>query len=109
MTSANDQVSPLARLKEDSAWTKDGIRSLRLRLGWSQSELARHLSCSTAEIVSLEDGKIFLSITMASELFRLKNCADACRDEVHASPMAEEVCEKRALGQIDFSEVEKDL
>ncbi|MNJ92539.1 hypothetical protein D3C87_102120 [compost metagenome] len=94
---------------ESFEWNKENLRSLRLRLGWSKSDLARRLSCSSLEVDAWEDGSSSLSNTVKGQLEILSRQADACSDEVRFGPAAENECDKKALSQIDFSRVKADL
>ena len=88
-------------------WNKETLRDLRLRLGWSRSELARKLQCAPEEVESWEDGSG--PITMKSELEIILRQAEACSQEVQFTPAAENECAKNALEQIHFSRVKADL
>ena len=90
-------------------WTKKSIRSLRLRLGWSQADLARRLSCASSDIELWEAGQSSPNPRIANELFMIAKQADACSHEVHTSPLAESMCDRKALGQIGFSDVKEDI
>ncbi|MBK9323888.1 MAG: XRE family transcriptional regulator [Bdellovibrionaceae bacterium] len=90
-------------------WSKQSIRSLRLRLGWSQADLARRLSCACTDVDAWESGDILPNPLIANELIMIAKQAEACSEEIHASPLVETLCEKRALGQIDFSEFEEEI
>jgi ribosome-binding protein aMBF1 (putative translation factor) len=86
-------------------WTKESIKSLRLRLGWSQADLARRLNCASSEVDHWESGDGFPTPRLANELILISKHAEACSEEVHSSPIAETMCDRRALGQIEFSEI----
>ncbi len=90
-------------------WSKESIRSLRLRLGWSKADLARHLSCTCLDVDAWESGETFPNPRLANELILIAKHADACSEEVHASPLAETLCDKKSLVQIDFSEIEEEI
>lgn len=92
-----------------STWNKDAIRSLRLRLGWSQGDLARRLSCASTEVELWENGSNTPALNFLNELFLIAKLADACREEVQASPLAETLCDQQALGQIEFSEIKEEI
>jgi len=92
-----------------STWNKDAIKSLRRRLGWSQGDLARRLSCASTEVESWENGSHTPAMNFLNELFLIAKQADACSHEVHASPLAETLCDQQALGQIEFSEIKEDI
>jgi transcriptional regulator with XRE-family HTH domain len=90
-------------------WTKENIRSLRLRLGWSKSELAFRLHCSPEQVTAWEDDGRSIDASTTSALELILRQAEACSDEVQFTPAAENQCDQRALGQIDFSRVKADL
>jgi len=93
----------------ESIWTKTKIKAVRLRLGWSQADLARRLNCASTEIDGWECGAQVPSTYFLNELFIIAKYADACSHEVHCSPRAESLCEQNALGQIQFSEIKEDI
>jgi DNA-binding transcriptional regulator YiaG len=93
----------------ESTWTKTKIKAVRLRLGWSQADLARRLHCASTEIVSWECGAQIPSTYFLNELFIIAKYADACSHEVHRSPRAESLCDQNALGQIQFSEIKEEI
>jgi transcriptional regulator with XRE-family HTH domain len=78
------------------------IKSLRLRLGWSQAELARRLNCSSAEIEEFESGFKTPDKEKMGQLVLLLSHADATSFEMQSTPKAENFCERRHLGQIDI-------
>lgn len=92
-----------------SSLNKDTIKSLRLRLGWSQADLARRLKCTSIEVEGWENGSQAPTSYFLNEMFLLVKQADTCSYEVHASPRAENMCEKYALGQIKFSEIKEEI
>ena len=94
---------------ESLRWSKQNIRSLRMRLGWSRSELAYRLHCSPDEVAAWEEGGKKIDKSRISDLELILRQADACSDEVLYTPAAESQCDKRALEQIDFSRVKADL
>lgn len=79
------------------------IKSLRLRLGWTQADLARRLNCEVAEVSSWELGIEPLSPKVCSELQILFSQAEAYAEEIHCGPQAESLCEQQDLGQIEIS------
>lgn len=90
-------------------WSKEAIKALRLRLGWSQADLARRLNCASTEVEQWEFGILAPSAALLNELFLIAKQAEACSLEVHASPIAETLCDQQALGQIEFSEIKEDI
>jgi ribosome-binding protein aMBF1 (putative translation factor) len=92
-----------------SSLNKDTIKALRMRLGWSQADLARRLKCTSKEVERWENGDQTPSSHFLNEMFLLVKQADACSHEVHASPLAENMCDKHALAQIEFSEIKEEI
>lgn len=90
-------------------WNKESLHKLRLRLGWSRSDLARRLHCSSVDIEALETGHRSIEGALKGELEILLRQAEACCDEVMYTPAAEAELDKKALEQIDFSRVKADL
>lgn len=90
-------------------WTKEGLRSLRLRLGWSKSELAHHLNCGSDEVESWELGQRKMSSETCAQLEFILRQAEARCDEVLHTPAAEQQCASKALAQIEFTRVKADL
>ena len=90
-------------------WTKQNIKSLRMRLGWSQADLARRLNCSSADVDLWETGEILPNPRVANELILIAKHADACSDEIHTSPLAESLCDRKALVQIGFAEIKEEI
>lgn len=90
-------------------WNKNTVRSLRLRLGWSRSELAHRLHCALTDIEAWEEGDVRVDAPVTSQLEILLRQAEAYSDEVHFTPAAECQCEEKALEQINFSQVKADF
>lgn len=82
------------------------VKSLRLRLGWTQADLARRLNCASYEVESWETGQSIPNSQISSQLELLLSQADACAFEMQSAPKAESFCEKQRLGQIDIHIVE---
>lgn len=90
-------------------WNKESLRELRLRMGWSRSDLARRLNCSTELIESFEEGRLSVTALLRGELELLWYQAEACCEEVRYTPVAENELEKTSLEQIDFSRLKAEL
>ncbi|WP_413292842.1 helix-turn-helix domain-containing protein [Bdellovibrio sp. HCB185ZH] len=92
-------------------WNKDTLRALRLRLGWSRSDMARRLKCELTDIEAWEEGQgeLLFNPHIKGELALIHRQADACSDEVRFTPACENECDKQALDQVDFSRVKADL
>lgn len=100
---------PLNSVDVLSSLNKSSIKALRLRLGWSQADLARRLKCTSAQVESWEKGIETPTSHYLNEMFLLVKQADTCRHEVQASPRAENMCDKHALGQIQFSQIKEEI
>lgn len=90
-------------------WKQEQIRLLRLRLGWTQSDLARRLECETKLIESLEMGSQFAAVEIVHKLELIAHQADLCGDEIQCLPAAENMCDQEHLGQVDLNKVRKNL
>lgn len=90
-------------------WNKESLRSLRLRLGWSKSDLARRLKCTLDEVDAWEEGVCDVEIQFQGELDIMFRQCEECCDEIKFSPASEIVLDKNALEQIDFSRVKEDF
>jgi DNA-binding transcriptional regulator YiaG len=98
-----------ARSSSTTSWTKESIKSLRQRLGWSQAELSRRLHCNSSEVLLWESGKAMPPANFSNELMLLSKQAEACNEEVQTAPLAENICDKNALGQIEFSQIKNEI
>lgn len=97
-------------LSNDSfEWNRESLRSLRLRLGWSKSDLARRLGCSAIEVEAWEDGTTSIEAVFRSQLEIIYFQAESCSNEVKLGPSAENECDRNSLSQVDFSRVKADL
>lgn len=90
-------------------WNKDTLRSLRLRMGWSKSDIAHRLHCSVQDVEAWEEGRQQFTALVRSELEFLQRQAESVSEEVLYTPAAESQCDKKALDQIDFSQVKAEL
>jgi ribosome-binding protein aMBF1 (putative translation factor) len=91
------------------SWSKENIRTLRLRLGWSQCDLARRLQTETVMVDYWEAGSLEPEPQVQEELELLFRQAVLCSDEIQSRPSAELACEWSAVDQIEFSCVEENL
>lgn len=86
-------------------WNKESIRNLRLRLGWTQSDLARRLHMSSTLIATWEEGQICPTFDTVQELELILHQADICCDEVSQVPVAEKICDQSSVNQIKMSDL----
>jgi transcriptional regulator with XRE-family HTH domain len=86
-------------------WKEKQIRLLRLRLGWTQADLARRLQCETQLIDSLEKGVESAAMEMVHKLELIAHQAEKCGDEIQKLPAAECLCDQEHLGQVELNKV----
>ncbi len=90
-------------------WKHDEIRLLRLRLGWTQADLARRLSCDLQLVESLEIGSKVAAIEVVHKLELIAHQADLCGEEIQNRPVAENMCDQEQLGQVELNKIIKKL
>ncbi len=86
-------------------WTKERVRELRLRMGWSQSDLARHLQVEVGTVSKIENGLHVDFDCVRSRLILFWRQADSLSEEVHYSALAEKMIEDNNLSQLFQSEL----
>ena len=87
------------------SWTSNRIHSLRLRLGWSCSDLARRLECSSLEVLKWEHKELSPAEKYFSLLEFIEKQADEISNEVSICPIAESKLESSSQGQILLDEL----
>lgn len=87
-------------------WNKETIRTLRLRLGWSQSDLARRLRCEIQFIESWEAGDEEPTKDHLQDLELILHQAEACSSEVYQTPLAEKKLDQDSLIQVNIKELD---
>lgn len=85
------------------SWNSEKIRDLRLRLGWSLSDLARRLNCETAQVSIWEKGESAPSDVYAQTLELISHQADESSEDVMSSALAEKFLEETELSQCDLN------
>ena len=90
-------------------WTADKIRDLRWRLGWSQTELARHLGCRQQTISEWETGlyapqnaysKLLDQFADRNESYRHQMRVDSASDIVLRQSRKTQVSTDEVLGHL---------
>lgn len=82
------------------------LLNLRRRMGWTASDLARHLKVTSIEIETWEkNGQRPQDPELLSQIKFLFRQADICSDEVKTAPIAETFLDETALDQIDSDRV----
>lgn len=78
------------------------VKSLRLRLGWTQSDLSRRLGCEASEISHWESGLSVPSANYIGTLQLLFSQAEACALDLQTLPRAEIFCDQQHVEQINM-------
>lgn len=82
------------------------LRKLRCRMGWTSSDLARHLKVNSADVETWEkQGASPQDPEILSRIKFLLRQADMCSDEVKTGPIAENFLDESDLAQIDSDRV----
>ncbi len=89
-------------------WDGDRIRDLRLRLGWSQSDLARRLEIESQKIGELEMGLLEETPShVSSRLDLLFKQAEASADGISCDSLAEIVFDEDEVLQVDTTSIHR--
>ncbi len=83
-----------------SVFSKDELRSLRYRCGWSQAEMARILNVALADLAGFESGAAAIPVTLKSSLVRISQTADSNAECTQRRALAETLMDERKLSQI---------
>ncbi len=70
-------------------WNNTSIRSLRLRLGWSQAEFARRLSLDPVDIEFMEQGVLVPNSGLRGELEIIQRQVEESCEERRKSVLAD--------------------
>lgn len=76
------------------------LRRLRLRMGWTSSDLARRLGVALTDIEAWEGGRAPADSEILNRIEFLFRQAELCSDEVKSVPQSENELEEKHLGQI---------
>ena len=91
--------------KSQFEWTANRIHSLRLRLGWSRSDLARRLDCNLETVNAWELSQMKPNPEQLPMLEFIEKQAEYISLEVHVCPIAESQLEKSHRSQIPLDEL----
>lgn len=86
-------------------WTKDRVKELRLKMGWSSSDFARHLAVEVTTVHSLENGTFPNMESISSLLTLFWNQAENLSNEVLLSALAEQELEIMKANQLYQSDL----
>lgn len=87
-------------------WDSHKIRSLRRRLGWSQSDLARRLNIESASVLTWESGETKPKRAEAQLLELLFNQAELSSLEISQSTQVELTMHQRELESLSVQSLE---
>lgn len=91
--------------KSQFDWTATRIHSLRLRLGWSRSDLARRMDCNLETVNAWELSQMKPSPDQVPMLEFIEKQAEYISLEVHVCPIAETQLEKSHLSQLPIDDL----
>jgi transcriptional regulator with XRE-family HTH domain len=84
----------------DTSWTTEGLRELRLRLGWSRAEMSRRLGCSLVRWQALESGELEPLGEECDQLNQLRLHLEFYNEQIELRPLAEAELKNRGFEQI---------
>ncbi|MCB0362139.1 MAG: hypothetical protein KDD35_05440 [Bdellovibrionales bacterium] len=87
------------------SWDRLRIKDLRLRLGWCTANLARHLNCPQALVLSWELGEAIPDSTFFPQLKSLLDFADANAERTQQRIMAENLLKQHNWEQLSRDEI----
>jgi len=81
-------------------FSKDELRRLRYRLGWSQAEMARNLNVELSVLSGFESGAAVIPAALKGSLIRISQQADSNADCTQRRAIAETLMDQLGLSQI---------
>lgn len=82
-------------------WSAESIKHLRLRLGYSRSDLSRRLAVSLAEVISWEGGNLIPPPAVSRLLDVLLRHCDESTSELCLLPRADIIMDNSKLTQLE--------
>ncbi|MCE3009072.1 MAG: helix-turn-helix domain-containing protein [Proteobacteria bacterium] len=89
-------------------WDSEKIRDLRLRMGWSISDLARRLQLDSQEVKSWEVGEKEPASSQSQLLDLLNKQAEMAAEEISAQALADEYYKDSDAGQCDLEHISQE-
>ncbi len=89
------------------AWDAEKIRGLRLRMGWSQSDLARRLQIDSQKIGQWEMGLEIIEDEISQALDLLHRLADVSADQVSCDSLSEIEFDLSEAPQVDINSIRR--
>lgn len=91
------------------AWTPEEIRSLRKRLGWSHSDLARRLGVGKDAVQEWEKGTLSPCRESQQDLHAIHYLMRNCSLEMSVRAVADALLEQNGLEQITSSQISEQI
>jgi transcriptional regulator with XRE-family HTH domain len=88
-------------------WDAEKIRGLRLRMGWSQTDLARRLQTESKTVIEWEIGLVEPAVEFTQELDLLFKQADSSADQLSCDSLCEIEFEESDATQIDTTSIRR--
>lgn len=88
-------------------WDGEKIRDLRLRMGWSQSDLARRLQIDSQKVIQIENGLEQTPTNLAETLELLLRQADSSAEMIFCGSLAEIMFEEDEVPQVDTNSIRR--
>ncbi len=90
-------------------WNGEKLRSLRLRMGWTQSDLARRLHVESEKIDQLEMGTDNMSEEISQALDLLDIQAEAMAEDLFCGSLSEILFDEEEVLQVDTSSIRRKI
>ncbi|HND84753.1 MAG TPA: helix-turn-helix transcriptional regulator [Pseudobdellovibrionaceae bacterium] len=90
------------------SWSKEDIRELRIKFGWTCGEMGRHLDCDENQIQAWEAGQTKPDPSILGRLEIFKNQLSAYIEEVSTDPKIEVLMEQEFLEQVSLHQLDLD-
>lgn len=84
------------------------LRTLRRRMGWTSSDLARRLNVKSTDVEVWEKGNPCADREVLVRIEFLLRQADMCSEEIRVRPLAENFLEDGDLNQCDSTRVHQE-
>ena len=90
-------------------WDAEKIRDLRLRMGWSQSDLARRLKIETSvvQVIEKSESPAMIQDGVLQGLELLLKQAELQAEEMSQAPLLDQVFTNSSVSQIEFQALDK--
>ncbi len=88
-------------------WTSDSVRALRLRLGFSTSDMARRLGCDCEKVRAWEIGILRPQDQDVDGLVLLSKQAEVLSEELSHKPVLDQIFDHSEISQIDLLDLKR--